>query len=210
MMDDINAYISNLRKKLKGISHSECEDITAEIRNHIEDGLQDPRMGQSEGQRLEKTMSELGNPAEMADRMSKVHRSPWYMRLMMAGGAILLIISAFLPFGAFVAMIPFPVISGVFCPFHLWWFGYPLIIIGAGMLFLSVLHVSPRKKAFVYTIVGSLFSVGAAVAIPLSLFTVKWILPYAFLPMLIGGIILMFGGIWTIRKDRYSLAEHQG
>ena len=208
-MDDVNAYISSLRKKLEGISHSECEEITAEIRSHIEGGLQDPRMGQSEEQRLEKTMSELGNPAEMADRMNKVHRPPWYMRLMMAGGAILLIISAFLPFTALARVVPLPTSSGVFCPFHLWWFGYPLIVIGAGMLFLSVLHISPRKKAFVYTIVGSLFSVGAAIAISLSLFKVKWMLPYAFLPMLIGGLILMFGGIWAIRKDKYSPVRNQ-
>jgi len=201
-MDDINAYISSLREKLKGIDHSECEDITAEIRSHIEDGLQDPRIGASERQRLEKIMSELGRPTEMAKGMNRVHGRRWYMRPIMAGGAILIIISVFLPFAAAAFFAGSTIVCVIIYPFHIWWFGYPLMITGAGMLLLSVFHQS-RRKALIHTIVGALVSAVAAIAIPLSIYA-DGFGPYAFVPMLVGGLILAIGGAWTVRRERYS------
>ena len=62
-MDEIGDYLSRLRKELKGISDSEREDITAEIRSHIEDGLQDPRTGASERQRRPEHDGQLMVPA---------------------------------------------------------------------------------------------------------------------------------------------------
>jgi uncharacterized membrane protein len=204
-MDDIGAYLSRLRKRLKADSDSEREDITAEIRSHIEDGLQDPQMGSSETQRLEKIMSELGHPTKMANEMNKVHRDRRYMRPVMAGGAVLLIASAFLPFAAIFAIIAFPaptLVGGIVFPFHFWWFGYPLITIGVGMLLLSIFRLSHRT-ALIHTTVGSLLSVIATTAVSLSFIKAWPLLPYAFLPMLIGGLILAIGGVQTIRRKRY-------
>lgn len=201
-MDDINAYISSLRENLKGISHSECEDITAEIRRHIEDGLQDPRIGVSERQRLEKIMSELGHPTEMAKGMSKVHRRHRYMRPIMAGGAILIIISVFLPFAAAAFFVGSTIVCVIIYPFQIWWFGCPLMITGVGMLLLSVFHLS-RRKASIHTIVGSLVFAVAAIAMPLSIYA-DGFGPYPFLPMLVGGLILAIGGARTVRRERYS------
>jgi hypothetical protein len=194
-----------LLERLKGVTHWERGDIVAEIRDHIEDGLRDPRMGRSERQRLERIMSELGHPEEMADKMSKVHRYPRYMRPIMAIGAILVIISAFLPFGAFFAVLVHPAffaVGGIAYPFHFWWFGCTLIIIGAGVLLLSIFRLSHRT-ALIHMVVGFLLSVIAAIAILLSFLRVLWLLPYAFAPMLVGGLILAIGGIRTVRRGQY-------
>jgi len=73
-MDEIKAYLSRLRKGLAKISQSEQEGVLEEVQSHIEDGLQDPRMGLSRGERRERLMSELGYPGEMANSMNDVHR----------------------------------------------------------------------------------------------------------------------------------------
>lgn len=202
-MDEIRAYLSHLRKKLKGINHSKCEDITAEIRSHIEDGLQDPRIGASERQRLERVMSEIGHPEEMAKGMNKVYRTRWYIRLIMAVGAILLILSAFFPFAAaFISVFPFIFI--IACPYQVWWFGYPLIITGVGMLLLSIFHLS-RRRALICIIVGSLLSAVAAPVMLLSFLKILPLIGYAFIPMFVSGLIFIIGSIWTVRKYKHSL-----
>lgn len=73
-MGDPKSYLSRLRKGLLKLSRSEQEDIVAEIQSHIQDGLQDQRLGVSQEERAEKTISELGRPREMVNGMNEVHR----------------------------------------------------------------------------------------------------------------------------------------
>jgi hypothetical protein len=202
-MGEIGDYLSRLRDELKGVSDSEREDITAEIRSHIEDGLQDPRTGASERQRLERIMSELGNPAEMARGMNRVYRPRWYIRTLMIVAAAALIASAFFPFA--IGFVPFiaPIIF-IVCPYQVWWFGCPLIAIGVGMLILSIFRLS-RRRALIYTITGSILSAFAATIMVLSYLKIVQLITLAFLPMLISGLIFIFGSMWTVRKGRYSL-----
>jgi hypothetical protein len=201
-MDEIGDYLSRLRKGLKGISDSEREDIAAEIRSHIEDGLQDPRTGASERQRLERIMSELGNPAEMAKGMNMVYRTRWYIRALMVLAAITLIASVFFPFAAgLISVVPF--IFVVVCPYQVWWFGCPLIIIGIGMLTLSIFRLS-RRRALIFKIAGSMLFAFAATMMLLSHLKILPLITFAFLPMLISGLIFIFGSIWTVRKGGYS------
>lgn len=201
-MDEIGDYLSRLRKGLKGISDSEREDITAEIRSHIEEGLRDPRTGASERQRLERIMSELGTPAEMAKGMNRIYRPRWYIRALMILAAITLIASAFFPFAAvFISVIPF--IFVIVCPYQVWWFGCPLIIIGIGMLILSIFRLS-HTRALIYKIAGSTLSAFAATLMLLSHLKILPLITFAFLPMLISGLIFIFGSIWTVRKGKYS------
>ena len=201
-MDEIGDYLSRLRRGLKGISDSEREEITAEIRSHIEDGLQDPRTGASETQRLERIMSELGDPAKMAKGMNRVYRTRWYIRTLMILAAITLIASTFFPFAAvLVSVIPF--IFVIVCPYQVWWFGCPLIIIGIGMLILSIFRLS-RTRALIYKIAGSALSAFAATIMLLSHLKILPLITFSFLPMLISGPIFIFGSIWTVRKSGYS------
>ena len=142
-----------------------------------------------------------------SERMGFAMKTARYIKLMMAGGSILLFISAFLPFAFFVIPVSVTFISGIVRPFDIWWFGYPLMIIGIGTLFLSIFNLS-GKNILICTIFGVLLSAVAFVAIPLSFFA-HWqnvvIVPYAFLTMLIGGLILAVLGMRTVLKSRYSL-----
>lgn len=73
-MDDFKSYLSRLRKGLSKVSPSEQDDIIEEIQSHIEDGLQDPKMGESQKDRVKNTMSKLGNTKEITYGMNEVHR----------------------------------------------------------------------------------------------------------------------------------------
>lgn len=67
-MDDFNAYLARLAQDLKqSLSPAEQEEILAEIESHIEEGLEDRRLGAEEAERGAKVLAELGSPTEMAD-----------------------------------------------------------------------------------------------------------------------------------------------
>jgi hypothetical protein len=76
-MGDFNTYLTQLQESLNSFNPAKRDDILAEIQNHIEDGLQDPGLGPSEEERVQKMKVELGSPLEMA---AGFHRSSWSNR----------------------------------------------------------------------------------------------------------------------------------
>jgi hypothetical protein len=76
-MGDFNTYLNQLQKSLNSFNPAKRDDILAEIQSHIEDGLQDPGLGYSKEERVQKMKAELGSPLEMADGF---HRSSWSNR----------------------------------------------------------------------------------------------------------------------------------
>jgi hypothetical protein len=129
-----------------------------------------------------------------------------YGRWVIVFGAAVLFAAAFLPFA--MIFIPSPgVIFGIIKPMDVWWFGYPIIITAVGMLILSILSPS-RRKCSVFVMVGAvILSASIVIASVLhsgngDIFTV----PYAFLAMLISGLIFIVTGLVEFRRaSRLSL-----
>jgi hypothetical protein len=138
-----------------------------------------------------------------AKGMNRVYRIRWYIRALMILAAITLIASAFFPFAAALITLS-PFIFVIVCPYQVWWFGCPLIIMGIGMLTLSIFRLS-RRRALIFKIAGSTLFAFAATMMLLSHLKILPLITFAFLPMLISGIIFVFGSIWTVRKGKYSL-----
>jgi hypothetical protein len=67
-------YIQALRKQLKGFSSEEKAVLIEEIRNHIESGEDDVRMGNNLEQRRERLITELGSSKEMGRGFKAVYR----------------------------------------------------------------------------------------------------------------------------------------
>jgi uncharacterized membrane protein len=83
-MNELNNYSTRVRQALnrryETLSRSEQDDILAEIQSHIEEGLEDRRMGAGEAERSAKVLAELGSPTEMAGAASSARKSyPWLL-----------------------------------------------------------------------------------------------------------------------------------
>jgi hypothetical protein len=67
-------YIQALRKQLKGFSSNEQDALIEEIRSHIDDGEEDPRMGEDREERRRKIISELGSPKDLGSGLKAIYR----------------------------------------------------------------------------------------------------------------------------------------
>jgi len=136
-------------------------------------------------------------------------RAVRYMQLVMVVGALLIFASVFLPL-AFL-FIPSPgIIMTVIRPFDVWWLGYSLMIVGGGMLLLSIFRLS-RTRALICGTAGFLLSFLAAVTLCISAFDRgSHVLPPAFLAVVIGGLALGFGGMGVFRRSQGLSLDRDG
>ena len=124
-------------------------------------------------------------------------------QFVMACGSILIIAAAFVPF--IVIFIPVGVIPFVnfACPYNVWWFGYPLLAVGAATLALPIFRPSIRSALFCIAF-GFLVSIGAAIMLVICVWRRSDpFIPHAFLPMLAGGLCLLIGGVRMIETLKF-------
>ncbi len=67
-------YLHSLRTQLKNFPPAEQAALLEEIRSHMESGESDPGMGDSDKQREDKLMKEMGSPEDMGKGLREVHR----------------------------------------------------------------------------------------------------------------------------------------
>lgn len=83
-MNDFNTYLTQLQNALKGFTPAERDEIMAEIRSHIEDGLDDPVMGLSKEERIKKVTDELGSPLELGNGLQESKWSHRWINFLLA------------------------------------------------------------------------------------------------------------------------------
>jgi MFS family permease len=73
MMPD--EYLRQFEQELQHLPEAERDDWLDEIRSHLEEGQNDPELGSSPAEQQQRLQDEMGQPAELARQLKRVHRS---------------------------------------------------------------------------------------------------------------------------------------
>ncbi len=197
-MKTIHSYLIQLQKDLNALSAAERADILAEIKSHIDDGLQDPQMGQTPGEREAKLMAEMGSPSDMGNGFSHIHRSHTWLDVVLALiPAVVIFVSKALVTGSTMDML----------------LGWLVVLpIYLGMIYLSLHRKSLMLLGWwlAWTILYASQTLMISTDSGESLFrvtqNVKWVTTAGYIVLLLGSLYYFGRKLWVWQHDGLLVA----
>lgn len=197
-MKTTHSYLIQLQKDLNALSVAERADILAEIKSHIDDGLQDPQMGQTPREREAKLMAELGSPSDMGNGFSHTHYSHTWLDVVLAlVPAVVIFVSKALVTGSTMDML-------------LGW----LVVLP---IYLGMIYLSLRRKSLMllgwwlaWTVLYASQSLMISTDSGETLFKVtkniKWVATAGYTVLLLGLLYYFGRKLWAWRHDGLLVA----